>query len=985
MTNIIGKFDSETGNEVRNFAHIPWEEYLASKKYDKNIDNMCTNCIKEQKAKHGKITVECNGPLTIDNMVPEEVRHVLSSEELQLLREAYNPYEWAENNIDVKNKDRKERLFSKRWYQNQYINCSSKRKTIRSGRRIGKALSVDTPIPTPNGWSTMGDIKIGDQVFGANGKPTNVVFATDVMHDRECYEVIFSDGTKIKADKDHLWTVETKSIRKNNARSKHKKTMPITITTGEMIGSLKAGSKNESNYSIRVADAVTYSDKDVLLPIDPYLLGYWLGDGTSCTGTITVGEQDAVEFIEKMESIGETINKHKSSATYRVKDLTVRLKSEGLLNNKHIPRIYQMGSINQRLELLKGLMDSDGYCSDKGMCEFSSSLETLANDAYELICGLGMKASITRGSSTLKGVRHKDRFRIYINPKLNIFNLKRKSMKILDKSSIQDRRYIRDIVKIDSVPVRCITVDSPNSLYLASRAFIPTHNTFGVVLSLLHRMLTNNNYNILVVTPFDSQSEEVFTTMKKLLMNLEQPYDSIVKRAKESPYYIELRNGSRMKAFTVGNSGGGQIRGQPADILYVDEADLLTQKDFNSILAIMLDKPDTEMWVSSTPDGERQMYKLSQDEAFKEFHFPSSVLPHYNDKIDRDLRNQSDEMGYVQEVLAEFGASRLGVFQKYYIDMCAKLDYATTQEEVLARRGDFIITMGCDWNHDQIGTRICALAYDKKNNVFSIVEKVAVSKEGWTQTMAMEKIIQLNRKYRFEKIYIDEGYGATQAEMLKGFAIEQFGKLPKNHPDLYLSELRAINFSSKIEIKDPYTGLDSKKDIKPYMVETLNRLIEKMVIKLNPDEDKKLIDQLKGYEEKRGVTGRPTYYASNTAVGDHDLDALMLAALAYNLEFSEIFANLRTEIAIKVLSQEDIHGASTTHLRPSAAYSGKTGNDALEIRTRKRENCSPKSRVLYVGARRQDNNDEDNDIMRTSSLLYGKGTLLKKKGKRAQF
>lgn len=647
MTNIIGKFDSETGNEVRNFAHIPWEEYLASKKYDKNIDNMCTNCIKEQKAKYGKITVECSGPLTIDNMVPEEVRHVLSTEELQLLREAYNPYEWAENNIDVKNKDKKERLFSKRWYQNQYTNCSSKRKTIRSGRRIGK--------------------------------------------------------------------------------------------------------------------------------------------------------------------------------------------------------------------------------------------------------------------------------------------------------------------------------------------------TFGVVLSLLHRMLTNNNYNILVVTPYDSQSEEVFTTMKKLLMNLEQPYESIVKRAKESPYYIELRNGSRMKAFTVGNSGGGQIRGQPADILYVDEADLLTQKDFNSILAIMLDKPDTEMWVSSTPDGERQMYKLSQDEAFKEFHFPSSVLPHYNDKIDRDLRNQSDEMGYVQEVLAEFGASRLGVFQKYYIDMCTKLDYTITQEDILARRGDFIITMGCDWNHDQIGTRICVLAYDKKNNVFSIAEKASVSKEGWTQTMAMEKIIQLNRKYRFEKIYIDEGYGATQAEMLKGFAIEQFGKLPNNHPDLYLSELRAINFSSKIEIKDPYTGLDSKKDIKPYMVETLNRLIEKMVLKLHTDEDKKLIDQLKGYEEKRGVTGRPTYYASNTAVGDHDLDALMLAALAYNLEFSEIFANLRTEIAIKVLSQEDIHGASTTHLRPSAAYAGNN-NDGLEIRTRKRENCSPKSRVLYVGARRQDNNnDEDNGIMRTSSLLYGKGTLLKKKGKRAQF
>jgi len=896
MSNLIGKFNSDTGNEVRNFAHIPWKEYLASKNYDQNIDNMCANCIKEQKAKYGKITVACDGPLTMENMVPEEVRHVLSSEEIQLLKEAYNPYEWAENNIDVKNKDKKDRLFSKRWYQNQYTNCSSKRKTIRSGRRIGKALSLDTPIPTPSGWSTMGDIKIGDQVFDENGKPTNVVFVTDVMYGRECYEVIFSDGTKIKADKEHLWTVNyTDSNSGNYGRT--------TITTENMLLDI---SSNSRTYYIQAAMSVEYTDRDVDLPISPYALGLLLG--------------------------------------YSVDS---------------IPEEYKTSSIAQRQALLNGVIFN---CPDDMKTRISVASKVLANDIHELICGLGMIATIPS--------------HCYASNSYIIY--------IISKTTSAARDIV-DIRKIDSVPVRCITVDSPSSLYLASRAFIPTHNTFGVVLSLLHRMLTNNNYNVLVVTPFDSQSEEVFTTMKKLLMNLEQPYNSIVKRAKESPYYIELRNGSRMKAFTVGNSGGGQIRGQPADILYVDEADLLTQKDFNSILAIMLDKPDTEMWVSSTPDGERQMYKLSQDEAFKEFHFPSSVLPHYNDKIDRDLRNQSDEMGYVQEVLAEFGASRLGVFQKYYIDMCSKLEYKITQEDVLARRGDFIVTMGCDWNHDQIGTRICVLAYDKKNNIFSIAEKVAVSKEGWTQTMAMEKIIQLNRKYRFEKIYIDEGYGATQAEMLKGFAIEQFGKLPKNHPDLYLSELRAINFSSKIEIKDPYTGLDSKKDIKPYMVETLNRLIEKMVIKLNPEEDKKLIEQLKGYEEKRGVTGRPTYYASNATVGDHDLDALMLAALAYNLEFSEIFANLRTEIAIKVLSQEDIHGASTTHLRPSAAYSGSTTNDALEIRTRKRENCSPKSRVLYVGARRHNNNDEDNDIMRTSSLMYGKGTLLKKKGKRAQF
>lgn len=651
MAEMIGKFNGDNG-EVRNFAQIPWRDYLQSKNYDKDINNMCGSCIADQKKRYGEITIQCSGMLTAEHMVTDEVRHMFTEEEFDLLRQTFNPYYWADKNIDLEKVGKDERLFSRRWYQEFYTSCSAKRKTIRSGRRIGK--------------------------------------------------------------------------------------------------------------------------------------------------------------------------------------------------------------------------------------------------------------------------------------------------------------------------------------------------TFGIVLALLHRMMTNENYNILVVTPFDAQAEEVFTTMKKILNALPETFDSIVKRSKESPnYLIQFHNGSRLKAFTVGSSGGGQIRGQPADVIYIDEADLLDQKDFNSILAILLDKPNTELWVSSTPDGERQMYKLSEDSAFKEFHFPSSVLPHYNDNIDKDLRSQSDEMGYVQEVLAEFGASRMGVFQKYYIDQCVKLAFKKTEEDLLRYRNNFIVTMGCDWNHDQIGTRICVLAFDKTEKVFFIAEKVQISKEGWTQTTAMEKIIELNRKYRFDKIYIDEGYGATQAEILKGFAIGQYGKIPPNHPDLLLAELKSINFSSKIEVRDPYSDQDVKKDIKPYMVETLNRLIEKSVLKLDPIEDKKLIDQLKGYQEKRSIHGRPTYFAASSTVGDHDLDALMLASLAYNFEYSELFANLRTPLAIKILSAEDVHGKNIDHLNPSNTYSKNEEKDGLEIKFKKRENCAPNSRVSQIAGSLA---NRDNDWPHKSSEVRmdfvntsRRGTLFKNKGKRAQF
>lgn len=488
--------------------------------------------------------------------------------------------------------------------------------------------------------------------------------------------------------------------------------------------------------------------------------------------------------------------------------------------------------------------------------------------------------------------------------------------------------------------------------------------TQSITMGLIHKMLTNEKYYVLVVTPFDAQAEEVYVKAKQILNNLNEPYAEIVESAKESPnYQIKLRNGSRLRAFTAGASGAAQVRGQPANLIYIDEVDYLGQKDFNSILAILLDKPDTELWVTSTPDGEKQLYRLSQDKAYREFHFPSFVLPHYNDDVDNDLRSQSDEMGYVQEVMAEFGSSKAGVFQKYYVDMCGKVQYGIAEETVLANRHNFIITMGCDWNHEAIGTRIVALAYDKSKKVFFIAEKASVSKEGWTQTAAMEKIIQLNRKYKFDKIYVDRGFGYTQIETLKSFAMSQFGKLPVGHPDLYLSEIVGIDFSSKIEVKDPYTGADVKKDVKPFMVSVLNRVIEKVAIKFDENSDKAVMDQLKGYQEKRSISGRPTYSASSPTVGDHDLDALMLAMFAFNVEYDDIFIAMKSQLAIHVLKATEMYGENIQNLNPNKSKQ----YDGLEIKTKKRENYSPGRRTTYMDSRHQESERTNSSEIRIDS------------------
>lgn len=247
--------------------------------------------------------------------------------------------------------------------------------------------------------------------------------------------------------------------------------------------------------------------------------------------------------------------------------------------------------------------------------------------------------------------------------------------------------------------------------------------------------------------------------------------------------------------------------------------------------------------------------------------------------------------------------------------------------------------MGCDWNHEGIGTRIVALAYDRVNKLFFIVDKATVSKEGWTQTAAMEKIIELNRKYVFDKVYVDRGFGYTQVETLKSFAIAQFGKLPKGHPDLMLAEIVGVDFSSKIEVQDPYTNQMVKKDVKPFMVSILNKVIEKVAIKFDEKFDLAIIAQLKGYEEKRSASGKPTYFASSATVGDHDLDALLLAMFAFNVEYDEIFSAMKSQLAINVLSAKDVHGKDIKHLNPNH------NQTTLEIKTKKRDNYSPGSRT----------------------------------------
>jgi replicative DNA helicase len=169
---------------------------------------------------------------------------------------------------------------------------------------VGKALALNTPVPTPYGWTTMGAVRVGDEVLGSDGRPTRVVAATEVMIGRPCYEVHFSDGSVLVADEQHQWLTETRASRRSAHqaktgynRYKNQRTFAEVRTTAEIARTLRCGTADgRLNHSVRLAPALDLPEAD--LPVPPYTLGAWLGDGTSAAAQITSYDPEVLVRIE---------------------------------------------------------------------------------------------------------------------------------------------------------------------------------------------------------------------------------------------------------------------------------------------------------------------------------------------------------------------------------------------------------------------------------------------------------------------------------------------------------------------------------------------------------------------------------------------------------------------------------------------------------------------------------------------------------------
>lgn len=387
-----------------------------------------------------------------------------------------------------------------------------------SGRGSGKRTSVRTPVPTPTGWTTMGDLRAGDEIYDEAGNPCRVLVAHEPVLSERSHRLTFSDGATIDADAEHQWVTWTHRDRKQYLRSEssvtdfpedwptfrgpvwrivgggHKKEQigeygPQIRTTDDIIATVRHGTRSDLNHCIPLAGALWAPEADLL--VDPWALGYWLGNGSRADGTITSGSKDGDfdgdHVAGCLAAAGLDTSRRdfeeRGQSRFGVRGLKAKLNALRVLGDKHVPAQYLRASEMQRLALLRGLMDSDGYADDrKNTVEFCSSDRALADGVLELARSLSDRPVLAEGRAMLNGRDMGPKYRVRWRPsKHNPFALTRKASRIDMVRGAQALRHrhrmITSIEPIEPCWMRCLTVDSPNSMYLVGEAMIPTHNT----------------------------------------------------------------------------------------------------------------------------------------------------------------------------------------------------------------------------------------------------------------------------------------------------------------------------------------------------------------------------------------------------------------------------------------------------------------------------------------------------------------------------
>jgi hypothetical protein len=393
-----------------------------------------------------------------------------------------------------------------------------------------KGLPIDTPIFTDSGWKTMGTLTKSDRVYDMDGKLTNINHMSEITN-KKCYKITFDNNEEIISDFEHRWLISFYN---------HGVMKDVVMTTEELKDYLnkldESGKVNKGYLKPKVKISKPLDNDEIKLPIDPYVLGVWLGDGHSVDAKITNMYQSIWDEIKNRGfDVGDDVSQGNcgKAKTRTVFGLHEHLKELGLLNNKHIPDLYLQGSYKQRLDLLRGLMDADGHYNVKRK-RFVMSSTRLKQVEYTnmLVASLGIKTTIIKYKKNACGKKIDCYDVCFTTDGLNVF-LNREVGEI--KYSTNAKKTFKNIIsveEVESTPTRCIEVDSETHTFLYGHSFSITHNT-----------------NI----SFDFYDSFGHKTMKKPLDHLQDCHYSVYSvQLSIYAYMYELETGRKCRQIWIG-------------------------------------------------------------------------------------------------------------------------------------------------------------------------------------------------------------------------------------------------------------------------------------------------------------------------------------------------------------------------------------------------------------------------------------------------
>lgn len=445
--------------------------------------------------------------------------------------------------------------------------------------RVGKAVALDTPVLTRNGWKEHGDLTIRDEVLSPNGNFVKVLAIHPVCEME--YKVTFTNGETVVCHGNHEWTVYNRHKQKT-----------VTIETKAMLSDFQSDGKGRGHrYFYMIPNRIPIDGEEKELPVKPYTLGVWLGDGRNQNPDICGSEKDCEEIVKGVYEEGyqfawKTAHKTTGVHYYGFKGLRKDLQTVGMCHSrrrsdKHIPDCYFTASINQRLRLLAGLLDTDGCLSEKeNRYNFSTSEVRLRDDVVKLISTFGWRCSVTehKAHTSTSGIRaNKSCWVVSFNPTMHIpCRLERKR---LYSFSEQRRIAVANIEPCDpGILGNCITVEGGH--YCVGNRMVATHNSTLCIMFMTWVMgkrpdvasvmsghsdkLTDGFYRELLSIIADNTTylwADVFPTVKL-----------VDQSAKNET--IDLNHKKRFPTMTCRSIGGtltGAVEIGPGGVLYVDD------------------------------------------------------------------------------------------------------------------------------------------------------------------------------------------------------------------------------------------------------------------------------------------------------------------------------------------------------------------------------------------------------------------------------